>query len=113
MSELFRAAWGILSDAIKVQLITAQQGVPSLVPAILKVFRASSAEESALAKANDDLINDVILSTIRRFEEILNQDESVAVDQARLKSLVSILDTFGTDIFADEGLASVSVSGLL
>ncbi|GJE86513.1 hypothetical protein PsYK624_025930 [Phanerochaete sordida] len=103
---LFRTAWAVLSDVIKVQLITAQQGVPPLVPAALKVFRASAAAESALAQANDQLVNDVTGSTIRRFEEILDQDESVVVDEARLKSLVTILDTFGDDIFADEGLAS-------
>ncbi|EKM56485.1 uncharacterized protein PHACADRAFT_92839 [Phanerochaete carnosa HHB-10118-sp] len=104
--ELFRTAWGVLSDAIKVQLITSQQRVPSLIPATLKIFRGSSTEGSTLAQANDQLINDVIYSTIRRFEEILDQDESIAVDQTRLRSLVIVLDAFGTDIFADEGLAS-------
>lgn len=101
-------AWEILSNAIKVQLITSQQGVPSLVPALLKGFRTHSPKQSKLEQANDRLINDVVYSSILRFEEILNEDTSSAVDQSKLSSLVAILNAFGDDIFADNGLTSVS-----
>lgn len=89
-------------------MVTTQHGIPALVPAVLKGFRTSSPAGSKLAKANDQLITDVVYSTMLRFEEILDQDESTAVDQTRLTSLVAILDTFGDDIFSDPGLASVS-----
>lgn len=84
--------------------------MPSLVPALLKGFRTLSPKQSKLEQANAQLINDVVHAAILRFEEILSQDESSTVDQARLVSLVAILNTFGDDIFADEGLASVSPS---
>jgi E3 ubiquitin-protein ligase listerin len=107
--ELFNIAWDVLSSSIKTQVIASQNGVPALVPAVLRGFRASALPESKLKLSNDQLITDVVYSTMLRFEEILDQDESTAVDQVRLTSLVTILDTFGDDIFTDKGLASVSI----
>ena len=79
-----------------------------MVPALLKGFRTLSPKQSKLERANDQLVNGVVYSSILRFEEILSQDESSSVDATRLSSLVAILNAFGDDIFADEGLASVS-----
>ena len=103
----------MLSNAVKTQMTTTQHGVPVLVPELLKTFRQWNDVGPKLALANDQLITDVVYSTMLRLEEILDQDESTAVDQTRLNSLVAIFDTFGNDIFADAKLASVGTIKLV
>ncbi len=106
--DLFNAAWNSLDSTIKAHLNKSGQVIPSLVPVMLKAFRISFPPGTHPASATDTLTTQVIHTAIAQFEQLLGSEEATAPDSTRLESLVTVLDTFGEELFEDKDLTSVS-----
>lgn len=107
ISDLFNTTWSALASGIRVQ-IHITNGIPSLIPVCLKVFNQTFTEGTQPLEASKSLTSETVRASIAQFEQILEADDSVAIDTVQLESLVAVLNTFAAEIFADDELASVS-----
>ena len=107
--DLFTAAWGVVSASIQNSLSNATEAassVSALVPELLQQFSASLEKGTAPGNAAHDLLLSVVRTTLDQCAALLQAEE---VEDARVSSLVGILDKFGELVFSDEDLAKVGV----
>ncbi|KAI0075975.1 hypothetical protein K474DRAFT_1645833 [Panus rudis PR-1116 ss-1] len=102
--ELFDAVWKQISTAIQAQLKSTDSSSSSLVPTTLRIFQLEFEPESRAAEATKRLVAEVVQAVVDQFDDIL-KDENVQPEPARLTSLISILNAFGSELFADEETA--------
>lgn len=99
----FVTAWDKLASLIKAESTSTNASTPSLIPTTLKVFQRELDGKSCV----NELIHEVVGSVITELEGVLGNSE-IQISSERLSSLIAILDAFGTELFEDNELASVS-----
>lgn len=109
--DLFDAAWRVISASIltSVSLTAEAVSVPALIPELLQQFSVSLEKGTAPGNAVNDLLLSVVKTTLDQCAALLQAEE---VADARISSLVGILDKFGELVFRDEELAKVRVSSV-
>ncbi|EJF63887.1 hypothetical protein DICSQDRAFT_145362 [Dichomitus squalens LYAD-421 SS1] len=108
-ADLFEAGWRVVAGAIENSVKSAAEAVPALVPELLQQFVASLERGTAPADAANDLLLLVVRTTLEECAALLQADEA---QDARVASLVGILERFGELVFADDQMAK-DVDGLV
>ncbi|PIL27721.1 hypothetical protein GSI_10874 [Ganoderma sinense ZZ0214-1] len=110
-TDLFSAAWGVISSSVQSALSSTTEivSVPAFVSELLQQFSVSLERGTAPGNAAHDLLLSVVRTTLDQCASLLQAEE---VEDARVSSLVCILDKFGELVFSDEDLAK-SVDGLV
>ncbi|GBE89079.1 hypothetical protein SCP_1500820 [Sparassis crispa] len=103
-TELFRAAWDVLSSGVKEQFKYNNTVISPLISVLLKVFLKQFQQGSLLEGATRVLTGDVLQAAVRQCDQMLNSIDAPSAE--RISSLVNVLDTFGERLFDDPELAA-------
>ena len=100
--DLFEAGWRVVAGAIESSITSTTEAIPALLPELLQQFVASFEKGTVPAHAANDLLLLVVRTTLAQCATLLQAEED-----ARVVSLVSVLERFGELVFADQQMAEV------